>query len=182
MNLKTRIATFATAAILAVSASTGVLADNTVTQEIGTNSGALTAYIDDGSLTTMPFSLEAQTGTGTLDLHVKDLSGSYDGWNVRVSASNFERDGGNADPIASSRFAYTGHGSVRAVQGSAENLQFSDQNGTFDRQLKVLRADKGWGTGEYIMPMNVQLAIPAAQPAGTYTSTMTVTIATGPGN
>lgn len=48
MNLKTRIATFATAAILAVSASTGVLAEtqSTVTQEIGTNeNGVLLSLI-----------------------------------------------------------------------------------------------------------------------------------------
>lgn len=180
MNLKTRIATFATAAILAVSASTGVLAEtqSTVTQEIGTNeNGVLNAYIEDGALTRKPFSFQSQTSTGTLNLHVEDSRGSGAGWNVRVQSTEF-RNGNNSIPA--DNFRHKGIGSIVTHHGDANGIISESQDQSFQNPVKVLKADSPRGTGEFTVPMNVELAIPGAQPAGTYTATFTVAINNGP--
>jgi hypothetical protein len=158
------------------------LADNTVTQTI--NAGNRTASFADANLTAVNYSHASQTNTGQLTLTADDSTGSDQGWNVTVQAIDFTKNGDPSKSIAASNFSITGYGAVTATDGQAvdaTNGPLAGVTGALDTTRKVLYANAGYGKGEYTVPINVQLTIPGMTLAGTYTSTLTVTIGAGPG-
>lgn len=52
--------------------------------------------------------------------------------------------------------------------------------GSLDSARKVLHANPGYGVGTYTQGITLSLTIPADTRAGTYTSTITTTIGSGP--
>jgi hypothetical protein len=175
----------AVGAIIASMVATPVLAADQVTQVI--NGGARTASVANLTLTPLTYSNSAQSNTGTMTLTVDDSSGTGAGWNVTIQSSAFVYSGANnGTNIAASNFALTAAGTPVMTVGQAVDatngpkVPASSPVGTLDSARKVIQANADYGLGSYTQGLNVSLTIPAQSRAGTYTATLTTTIAAAP--
>lgn len=137
-----------------------------------------------------------QSSSGTLLLTASDRTNTQDGWSVSLTSSSFAYSGNfgtsAANSIAPAQFSIVSLGSVTSSSGQAVDTGGTDAaptgpqpfstgvTGTLDRTVKVLRAGGDYGTGTYLLPINVSLAIPAGSAIGLYTATLTATIGVGP--
>ncbi|GAB4335081.1 MAG: hypothetical protein Kow0010_22400 [Dehalococcoidia bacterium] len=144
-----------------------------------------TASIADFTLPAVSYSHNDQTSTGELTLTVSD--DGVDGWNVTVQASSFVYSGPNGGTdIPAANFSITAANEPTVVSGQAVDptggpqVPASGATGALDVPRKVLHADAGYGQGTYEQRLDVSLTIPGMARAGTYTSTLTVTISAGP--
>ena len=98
------------------------------------------------------------------------------GWNINVAASPFVYSGtGYGTDFPSSNFSLTG-----ASLPNATGLSTPVTVGTLDTPRKVLAASPNNGIGTFSQTLNLNLSIPANTVVGTYTSTVTITAASGP--
>lgn len=161
-------------------------AANTVTQTI--NAGTRSASIADVALGSVTYSHSAQSSIGTLVLTADDSSGSGAGWNVTVQSSAFVYSGafsGTNIPaasftLASASAATSTAGEAVDVTGGPKVPATLTPPVAIDTARKTLQADATYGEGTYTQDLGVSLAIPAQSRVGTYTSTLTVTVAAGP--
>lgn len=175
------LATIASAAIVLPAGAV-----NTVTQTV--NAGTRSASIADASLGAVSYSHSAQTSPGTLVLTADDSSGSGAGWNVTVQTSAFVYSGsfgGTNIPAAS--FSLTSASGATSTAGEAVDGTGGPKVPStltppvgLDTARKTLQADATYGEGTYTQNLGVSLSIPAQSRVGTYTGTLTVTIAAGP--
>lgn len=168
------------------------LAADTVTQTV--NAGTRTASVANLTLTAVNYSHSAQTQTGTMTLTADDSTGSGAGWNVTILSSAFVYSGSNGGTnIPATNFSLTSAAAPTATAGQAIDATGTDAapkgpqlgtlagvSGTLDTARKVLRAGANFGQGTYTQALNVSLSIPAQSRAGTYTGTLTTTIAAAP--
>lgn len=145
------------------------------------------ASIADLTLPAVGYSHDVQVVTGTLSLSAEDTSGTGAGWNVTVQSSALAYSGVNGgSPIPAANLAVTTAGAPTLVSGQAidpsggPKVPSTNATGTLDVARKTIQADAGFGQGSYVQTLNVSLSVPAQSRAGTYTATLTVTIATGP--
>ncbi|CAN5803730.1 hypothetical protein BH23CHL2_BH23CHL2_32680 [soil metagenome] len=174
------------AAMLAVGVTAPALAADTVTGTV--TSGSLTASIADLTLGSVAYSHNSQTTSGTMALTVDDSTGTGDGWNVTVLASAFVYSGDNGGTnIAASNLAFNTLAAPVYVDGQAiDGINGPLKDGandatTLDSARRVIYANAEYGSGQYTQNLPVVLTIPETSRAGTYTSTLTVTAAAGPG-
>jgi WxL domain surface cell wall-binding len=175
-----------TLAIVAAAIALPVAAANVVTQTI--NPGTRSASVADASLGSLNYSHSAQVSNGTLVLTADDSSGSGSGWNVTVETSDFVYAGSfDGSDIGAASLSLTSASGATATAGEAVD----GTNGprvpaalvlpaTLDSARKTLQAVATYGEGTYTQDLGVSLAVPAQARVGTYTGTLTVTIATGP--
>ncbi|GAB4336848.1 MAG: hypothetical protein Kow0010_24800 [Dehalococcoidia bacterium] len=173
------------AALALVTASATALADNSVTQTV--NGGSRTATVADATLAAVNYSHSDQSNAGTLTLTVDDSSGTGDGWNVTIQSSNFVYTGvNNGTDIPAANFSITAANAPVLVAGQAIDATngpkvSASPTGSLDVARKVIEANAGYGQGTYTQVLDVSLTVPGGSRAGTYTATLTVTIAAGPG-
>jgi hypothetical protein len=163
----------------------GALAGNTVSTTV--TGGTLSASIADLALPSVAYSHTDVTKTGIMTLTADDSSGTNAGWNVQVIASNFVYSGAyGGTNIPNTNFALTSAAAPIKLQGqgvSTSNgpmVPSASPLGTLNVARKVVQADVNHGKGEYSQALGVSLLVPADSVAGTYTSTLTVTITAGP--
>jgi X-Pro dipeptidyl-peptidase len=171
-------------ALMVVAAAGSAFAVNTVTQVV--NGGALTASIADLTLTAATYSHSNQDSSGTMVLTADDSTGTGDGWNVTVQSSAFVYSGTNGGTnIPAANFLLTS--AATPVQTAGQAVDGTDgpkavtTSGTLDVARETIDANANFGQGTYTQDLGVTLTIPGQSRAGTYTGTMTVTIAAGPG-
>lgn len=179
----TAAATLATAA-LAVGAAPALAADS-VSQAV--TAGTRTASVADLALTTKAYSHSAQTSTGSMTLTADDSTGSNAGWNVTIQSSAFVYTGGNGGSnVAATGFALTSAAAPAMTAGQAVDVTggplvpSTSPVGTLDQPRKTVQATTTFGNGTYTQALGVALTIPAQSAAGTYTGTLTTTIAAAP--
>lgn len=164
-------------------------AANTVSQTL--NAGTRTASIANLTLGAKTYSHSNQTSTGTMTLTADDSTGSGNGWNVTVQSSAFVYSGTNSGTnIAASNFSITTANAPTVVAGQAidttatppggPKVPGTGATGALDVARKTVQAEVGYGQGTYDQGLAVSLTIPGGARAGTYTGTMTVTIAAAP--
>jgi WxL domain surface cell wall-binding len=162
-----------------------VAAADTVTQLI--TPGARSASVANASLGSVAYSHSTQTSTGTLTLTADDSTGSNLGWNVTVQSSAFVYSGGNGGTnIPAANFSLTSAGAPSATAGQAVDnvggpkVPAISPLGSLDTARKTVQALPLFGKGTYTQALGVTLNVPAESAAGTYTATLTTTIAAGP--
>jgi hypothetical protein len=162
-----------------------VLAADQVTQVI--NGGARTASVANLTLAQLTYSNSSQANTGAMTLTVDDSSGTGAGWNVTIVSSAFVYTGpNNGSNIAASNFALTAAGTPVMTIGqpvdatNGPKVPASSPVGTLDSARKVIQANADYGLGTYTQGLNVSLTVPGQSRAGTYTATLTTTIAAAP--
>jgi hypothetical protein len=159
-----------------------------------------TVTVSSGSgltLTTAPINLGGVTLDGTNQTAVSlspsntwslvDSRGTGEGYNVTIEATDFSDGLGNVMNISSTfrqfKVQLTDANILQLAGGvkpttSVPQLAAIPESG--NPPLKILSANVGEGQGSYELHPNFTLDVPANTVAGTYTSTVTVTIATGP--
>jgi hypothetical protein len=162
-----------------------VSAADQVTQAV--TAGARSASVANLTLGSVATSHSAQTSTGTMTLTADDSTGSNLGWNVTILSSAFVYSGANGgSDIPASNFSLTSAAAPTRTAGQAVDatggprVPVISPVGTLDSARKTLQALVLFGNGTYTQALGVSLTIPADSAAGTYTATLTTTIAAGP--
>ncbi len=174
-----------TSALLVGSIAGPAFAADTVTQTV--NAGTRTASVADLTLGAVTTTHSAQTSTGTMTLTADDSSGSGAGWNVTILSSAFVYSGTNSGTnIPAANFSLTSAAAPAMTAGEAVDATNGPKVptvspvGTLDSARKTVQANAGYGEGTYTQALGVSLTIPADSRAGTYTGTLTTTIAAAP--
>lgn len=169
---------------MAAVATTAFAADS-VTQTV--TPGTRTASNANLTLTAVTYSHTAQTQTGSMTLTADDSTGSGAGWNVTILSSAFVYTGTNSGTnIPAANFSLTSAAAPTATAGQAVDVTGGPKVptispvGTLDTARKTVQANAGFGLGTYTQALGVSLSIPAMSRAGTYTGTLTTTIAAAP--
>lgn len=177
------IGAFGAIAIMAAAAMPATAA-GTVTQVIqcgGSNS--LSASVADMTLQQVNFSASAQESQGNLTLSAAEAGCAAQGWNVTMQASDWAKDGGGT-AIPANAFALTQVSNPSYVSGQQidgnNGPKLVNELGVLSQSRKVLQAKAQYGVGSYSQVLGVRLTIPAVTLPGTYKTTVTTTITTGP--
>ncbi len=162
-----------------------VAAVNQVTQVV--TAGTRSASVADLTLAAVAYSHGAQTSSGSLTLTADDSTGSNLGWNVTIQSSAFVYSGANSGTnISAANFALTSAAAPAMTAGQAVDpvagpkVPAISPVGTLDSARKTVQALALFGKGTYTQALGVSLTIPAQSAAGTYTGTLTTTIAAAP--
>jgi hypothetical protein len=116
-----------------------------------------------------------------------DSSTNAAGWNVTILSSAFVYSGVNSGSnIPAANFALTSAAAPVMTSGQAVDatngpkVPTTSPVGTLDSARKTVQANAEYGQGTYTQALGVSLTIPAQSRAGTYTGTLTTTIAAAP--
>ena len=172
-------------ALLVATVAGPALAADTVTQAV--TAGTRTASVATLALGSVVYSHTAQTSTGSMTLTADDSTGSGAGWNVTILSSAFVYTGANGGTnIAATAFSLSSAAAPTATAGQAVDVTDGPKVptvspvGTLDSARKTVQANDAFGQGTYTQALGVSLTIPAQSRAGTYTGTLTTTIASAP--
>lgn len=180
-----RVLALAGAVALSLATIVPTFAAGTVTQVIncGGSGNSLAASIADMNLTAVNFSTVAQDSQGNLTLSATENGCAAKGWNVTIQASEWAKDGGGT-AIPDTAFALTQVTNPNVVSGQGIDNnggpKLVNSIGVLNQSRKVLQATPGYGLGAYSQNLGVKLTIPGVTLPGTYKTTVTTTIQTGP--
>ena len=179
------------ASVAVAGLSVGVLAPSafaadSVTQSVA--AGTRTASVANLAMAGVNYSHSAQTNTGSMTLTADDSTGSGEGWNVTVLSSAFVYSGtsANGSDIAATNFSLSSAAAPVSTAGQAVDATNGPKVptispvGTLDTARKVVQANASYGLGTYTQALGASLTVPAQSRAGTYTGTLTTTIAAAP--
>lgn len=128
-----------------------------------------------------------QTPTYTLPLTIEDLRGTGAGWNATITSTQFTTGGATPHTLATTASAITA-----VTNACAEGSTCTDPTNAVTYPLtvpaaavaptavKFFDAAEGTGLGKFTNTPTVGVSVPANTYAGTYTSTVTLAIVTGP--
>lgn len=161
--------------------------------------GALSASVANGAFPAVTYSHTNQTTSASLTLTATDTGQcilticTNQGWNVTLLASSFAYSGPNSGTaIPAANLTITTARPPTVVSGQAISPtggpRTTSVTGALNVARKTLQADGPTGTiiltyygiGTYEQVIDVNLVVPGGSRAGTYTTTLTVTISTGP--
>jgi hypothetical protein len=179
-----RVAVGLMALTIGLGMASGALADNIVRTRV--TAGTRTASTANLNLGNVAYSHSDQHKLGTMVLTADDSSGTNAGWNVTVIAGDFIYDdtyaGGLDIPAGNLALTAIGAPSYNAGEAIEAGGPLATANtGTLDTARKVIYSAADSGKGNYGQNLDVDLTIPADSLVGAYVSTLTVTIAAGPG-
>jgi hypothetical protein len=174
-----------TGALLVGTIAGPAFAADTVSQAVG--AGTRTASVGDLTLDAVTTTHADQESAGSMTLTADDSTGSGAGWNVTIVSSDFVYSGSNGGTdIAASNFSLTSAAAPVATAGDAVDatngpmVPGTSPVGTLDSARKTVQANASYGEGTYTQAIDVNLTVPAESRAGTYTGTLTTTIASAP--
>lgn len=126
-----------------------------------------------------------RTGTYTLPLDLIDSTGSGAGWNLTITSTQFAT-GAPSETLPASASSITGVTSVCTVgpcTTPTNSITYPvgvPAGATPPSALKFFDAAVGTGAGEFTVTPTVSVSVPANSYAGTYTSTLTASVISGP--
>jgi hypothetical protein len=129
-----------------------------------------------------------QHPTYTMDLAVDNsaLGLTLAGWNLTISTTQFTTGGARPKTLSTSASSITGTTSRCAVlpvlctSNPTNSVTYPIVLTAGAAPVKFFNAAATTGTGTFTVAPTVRVAIPANAYAGTYSSTLTMTLATGP--
>lgn len=127
-----------------------------------------------------------QTPTYTVPMAANDETGSGSGWHLTITSTQFTTGGGTPRTLSTSASSITGV-TASCTQGTCTN----PTNGTTyplgvpagstpPVAVTFYSAAAASGIGDFTVTPTVQVSIPANAYAGTYTSTLTLAVVSGP--
>lgn len=152
-------------------------ADNGISGTV--DPGSLTKALSDASFgSAIPYSFSSSTQSANTTLSVADMTGTGDGWDVKVSATSLSA-AGTSDTIPNTGLSFSAVDNPVHVAGQAINGGGPVRSGTttasLDTSRSLLEAQAGSGEGSYTQALVLAVQLPALLDAGTYTGTFTVT-------
>ncbi len=125
-----------------------------------------------------------QTATTTLTVKPDDESAGHAGWNITETSTTFNDGSGHTLPTTAtvttgSSSATTGGNCVMPTNSITYPVTLP-AGGTAPTAVKAYNAAAGTGQGPTNVTLNYQLSVPANAYRGTFTSTWTIAIVSGP--
>jgi hypothetical protein len=171
---------------VALTATASALASN-VTATATVNAGTLTLSTSATPSVSVTLDGTDQTPSYTLPMTVNDYTGSGNGWNATITSTQFTTGGGSPHLLSTSASTATGvssscnGGATCTVPSNSITYPLSVPAGSGPpTAVKLFNAAASSGMGGFTVTPTVQVAIPANTYAGTYTSTVTVAVVSGP--
>jgi hypothetical protein len=170
------LALFATA--LAGSQAAGT--SDSATVNITTQPGAgLTASITGTSFGSIPYSFSNSAPlSGSLTLTALDTRGTAAGWNIVLSATDFD-GAATTDFIPVGQLALT-PGAITTIAGPSTGQTTFPLAPVSTSAAKIWNAASGSGDGSYSLAVPASLVVPGGTLVDSYTSVVTVAITSGP--
>ena len=126
------------------------------------------------------------TPTYTVPLTIQDTRGTGAGWNATITSTQFTTGGGTPSTLATNASTLTGVTSACAT-GTCTNPTNSvtypiavPAGSTPPTAVKFFNAAANSGMGKFTNTPTIGVFVPQNSVAGTYTSTLTVSIVSGP--
>jgi len=180
-----RAAVVVLAAASATFVAPSAFAADSVVQTV--NGGTRTASVANLTLGAVTTTHTSQTSPGTMTLTADDSTGTGAGWNVTIQSSAFVYSGGNGGTdIPAANFALSSAAAPTATAGEAVDVLGGPMVPALSpvaaqhTPRKTVQALASYGEGSYTQALGVSLTVPADSRAGTYTGTLTTTIAAAP--
>lgn len=127
-----------------------------------------------------------QTPTYTLPLTATDTTGTGAGWNLTITSTQFTTGGGTPHTLAANASTITGATSACAT-GTCTNPTNAvaypvgvPAAATAPTAVKFFNAAANTGLGSFTVTPTVGVFVPSSTFAGSYSSTLTVSIVSGP--
>lgn len=150
--------------------------------EIGEATGGGTLSFNVAQTTPFPavaFSLTDRSVNGGMTWSVEDTRGRSLGWQLTVSADDF--DSQETDDIIPVENMSVDAGPVNVIAGSASPLPVAnDLIPVTEASQPFFSAPVGSGNGRYSFTTTTTVVIPGGTDVGTYTSTVTATLVSAP--
>ncbi len=127
-----------------------------------------------------------QTPSYTLPMTVNDFTGSGSGWNVTITSTTFSTGGGSPHLLSTTASNATGvtalcaSGTCTAPTNAITYPLGVPAGSSAPTAVKLFNAAANTGMGGFTVTPTISVAIPANTYAGTYTSTVTVAVVSGP--
>jgi hypothetical protein len=178
--------------------ATGTVSETITSSDLGTWAAAVATFkpvtCQSGSLTLTPPSTVAFTGatltgddqttTASAALTPSDMSGNASGWNVQATSTTFTNTAGKTLPTSATTItaatATAASGNCDLPTNAVSYPLTLPAAATAPTAVKVYDAAANTGGGPLTLTLSFQLSIPASAYSGSYTSTWTFTIASGP--
>ena len=179
IRLVQAIALASVAALIAVPA---VLADS-YDATANVSGGALSESTSSTPSVNVTLNGTNQTPTYNMDIAVTDATGTGNGWNLTITSTRFDAGGGkvlsnSASQVTAASAVCT---STCTAPTNAITYPFTLPAGaTAPTAVKLFNAAASTGMGAFTVTPTVGVTIPANAFAGTYTSTVTLAIASAP--
>ena len=175
--------------VLAIGGSVAAFADSP-SASVMVNAGNFTeAGPSSASANAITLDGTDQTASYTMDIAVVDDTGSGSGWNVTITSTTFATGdcistGHNlstsASTVQSVAMADNGAGTYTDPTNSVSYPFTVPAACTAPAAVELFNSSANTGLGHFKLTPTVHIAIPANTYAGTYTSTVTLSIVTGP--
>lgn len=126
-----------------------------------------------------------QTPTASQAIDVADATGSGAGWNITATSTTFTTGTVNLSTTATTVQSTPGvacdNGATCVTATNSVSYPYTlPAAGTAPTATKVYNAAANTGMGDQTVTITWQVAIPASTKAGTYTSTWTISLVSGP--
>lgn len=128
-----------------------------------------------------------QTTSYTMAISINDTRGTGAGWNLQVTSTQFSTGGTTPSTLAANASTITAINSACVVGGTCvaptNNVTYPlgmPAGATAPTPVKMFNAATSSGLGRFTLTPTVQIAVPATTLAGAYTSTITLSIVSGP--
>jgi WxL domain surface cell wall-binding len=184
MRLTKLFSIFLTGVVLAALPANALGANATAT---GTLSGS-TLSLSTSAAPTFSANLDSgdSTPTYTVPLTIQDTRGTGAGWNATITSTQFTTGGGTPSTLATNASTLTGVISACAT-GTCTNPTNSvtyplavPAGATAPTAVKFFNAAANTGMGKFTNTPTIAVFVPQNSVAGTYTSTLTISIVSGP--
>jgi hypothetical protein len=159
------------------------LADTAVSGTVNVAAGSLAitspTALDFGNVT---LTGADQSPSGSDSLTITDATGSGAGWSLSVGAAAFSLSTDNTKTLGATALTATLPVSISTVSGIGPTSTVSGSSATVPTtgSIKILNASVGTGMGQSTATPSYTLTIPAQAYRGSYTSTVTYTLAATP--
>jgi putative surface cell wall-binding protein len=185
-HITRKAAALGLAGLAALAVSAAALAGTITASASVTGAGSL--GLSHGTTASVPsITLDGtdQTASYTLPLSITDARGTGSGWNATVTSTTFSDGSGHS--LATSASSVTGVTSSCVAGGTCTNPTNSitypltvPAGSTAPAAVKLFDAAANSGMGRFTVTPAISISVPGNAYAGTYSSTVTVAVASGP--
>jgi hypothetical protein len=127
-----------------------------------------------------------QVPTYTMNIATNDQTGSGSGWNLTITSTTFSTGGGSPKTLSTTASQVTGvtsacaRGTCTAPTNSVTYPFTLPAGSSAPTAVKLFNAAVDTGLGDFTVTPTVGVSIPANTYAGTYSSTITLAVASAP--
>lgn len=170
------------AALLALSGTSPTRAEETVGGEVGVAAGPLTLSARSGPSAASQLNGTDRLATSSFTLDVSDATGSGAGWSLGISATPLTTGGPTPRTLPVDAMRITGVVAACAAGTCTDPVNTVAYPLTVptDAPVPFFTAAPGSGMGAFTVTPTVEITIPANAYAGTYATTITLSIVSGP--